>query len=170
MWKVNVENIPEADDHENEEVKLFLIETFPGIKNMMYPEDMPLSKLLICKKYDVNPLAYDVIIAKYPEADEVVLLQEHISNSFYLWGFKDKIKNPKAIDMYVHREVPSNATMYIPKVHNDITEFQKQLQPFDINNPKRVDIENPRDDITIIDDESLKDLLDDVDDGGDDEL
>lgn len=65
--------------------------------------------------------------------------------NFYAYSIENKIA--KGIDLYIQEELMKDVELDDLKIIVDITEYQKQLQPFTINQ-ERISITNPRDVIT----------------------
>lgn len=118
----------------------------------------PISKLIICNTFKMEVPDYDEWRAKSEGSLVLKTLDQLILNSFYKWGMNPKIKSSKAIELYVENEIPKSQTGIKLEVINDINDFQKQVQPFNINN-EMIDIQNPRDNVTIIPDEELLDFI-----------
>lgn len=114
----------------------------------------PLTKLTICGLFGISLVQYEKLRTKainnkrWQRAFE--LLDEIVLNSFYKYSFDKKIN--QGIQLYQENEIRKTNAGVKLEVFVDINDYQKQLQPFDINNPNRLDIENTDDEITIIED------------------
>lgn len=121
----------------------------------------PLTKLLLVDMFDCTISEYEKWRAENDGKDILKRLDQLILNSFYQWGMDPKVKSAKVIDLYIENEIPKSNTGIKLEILNDINEIEKKLQPFDINN-KPIEIENGRDQITIIPDEDGE-LIEDLD-------
>ena len=125
----------------------------------------PLTKLKLVQLFNTTITDYDKWRIENDGTEIIKMLDQIILNSFYEWGMNPKIKSGRAIDLYVENEIPKSTSGIKLEIINDINEIEKMLQPFDINN-NRVDIENPRDDVTIIGDD-LSDLVEEIEESED---
>lgn len=127
------------------------------------PVTGPLNKLAIAKYFKMTLKEYAEWRADVENEELVEELDYKILHEFYKYSFNNKVA--KGIDLYMENEIPKTNTGIKLQIINDITEYQSQLQPFDMNN-KRVDIENPRDKIIIIPDttDGLVELIEESED------
>lgn len=80
-------------------------------------------------------------------------LEDLIKSSFYQYSLKNKIA--KGIEMYITHEMPKADLFKDFKVIVDINQYQKQLEPFDMNIEKPKEFKhiiNSRDEIMAIPD------------------
>lgn len=126
--------------------------------DVLNPSMGPLSKNVLVEVFGCTYWEYSLWRTKNDGKEVLRKLDAVILQSLYEWGMDPKIKNPRVIELFIDNEIPKSSTGIKLEIINDISEWQKQLQPFDINN-KRIDIENKRDKIVVIPDKTTDELV-----------
>lgn len=134
-----------------EQVK-WLNEFFNKKQKSVHTTSIPFTKIQFATEIGITLQELETLISENKNAEWVDNMDSVITMSFYYYSFANKFT--KGVEQYMAKELPINNSDVELNVFVDINDFQKQLQPFNINNelhPEFISIENPRDEIIVID-------------------